>query len=100
MSCNPQQYAMIQGHLGLHLKTNRNVLNEKPKAFLAAKLQCLKRMKLDTAKASDKATVKQYKASCELSLLVATANEDQMFGRAYVQLSFVSAAYILIGTEK
>jgi hypothetical protein len=65
ISCNSQQYGMIPGHVWLHLKTNHNVPKEKLEEFLAARLQCLKRMKLDNARASDKAMAKQLKVTCE-----------------------------------
>jgi hypothetical protein len=94
MPRNSQQYATILGQLGLRLNTNHNVLKQKPKEFLAAKLQCLKSMNLDTTAASDKLTAKQLEGPYELSMLNVTANEAHKVGGAHVQLSFMSPAYI------
>jgi hypothetical protein len=88
--------AMRPGRLERHLDTNHKRLKDKPREFFGARLQCLKRMKLDTTGAFHQNTAKLVEESYELSLLIANAKEAHTIGETLVKSCRLTASNIVL----
>jgi hypothetical protein len=82
-----------------HFNINHKKLKDKPKEFSAAKLQCLKCMKLDTTGAFHQNKAKLIEAYYELSLLIAKAKKAHTTGETLVKPCLLTAANIMPGAE-
>ncbi|CAM4667033.1 unnamed protein product [Lepidochelys kempii] len=81
------------------LTKNHSTLKDKRKEFFAAKLQNLKRMKLDTTGAFHQVSAKVVEASYALSLLIAKAKKAHIIGETFVKPCLLKAAEIVLGAE-
>ncbi|CAH0546966.1 unnamed protein product [Brassicogethes aeneus] len=91
--------AMRPTRLQRHLSTKHGALKEKPKKFFQAKVQNLKRMKLDNTGEFSQVNQKVVEASYEFALLIAKEKKPHTLGETLIKPCLLKAADVLLDSR-
>jgi len=91
--------AMRPGRLERHLITNHPSLKDKPIDFVHAKINSVKRMKLDSTGHFAMENEKLMEASYEIALLIAKDKKPHTIGESLVKPCLLTACKTIINEE-